>query len=185
MDKARVDLCQRSAATIPIPSARAQFLHAAKALVAADDNQALTQNIVNALRASIMDFEASLAASDPEPLKASALSNVGDGSDALYQTAFDAFQSTAGSFSLQLNAAITAALRSAAMKDAPWLPIGTAAKDGTVCLVNDTTGTTRWCAAKWLDDEQWQGWIYDDELLNDSNPVGPQPTVWLPAAKAH
>jgi len=81
MDKARVDLCQRSAATLPMHSARAQFLHAAKALVAADDNQALTQNIVNVLRASIMDFEASLAASDPEPLKTSALSNVGDGSD--------------------------------------------------------------------------------------------------------
>lgn len=35
-----------------------------------------------------------------------------------------------------------------------------------------------------LEGEEWSGWIYDDEILNDSRPLGPQPTHWLdvPAA---
>lgn len=57
-------------------------------------------------------------------------------------------------------------------------PIGTAPQDGRVILVNDTTGSTAWAAAKWISSPEWSGWAYDDELLNDANPLGPQPTFW-------
>lgn len=60
-----------------------------------------------------------------------------------------------------------------------WQPIETAPRDGEIILVNDTTGLTRWCAAKYLEGEEWQGWMYDDEISNDSNPCGPQPTHWI------
>jgi hypothetical protein len=60
-----------------------------------------------------------------------------------------------------------------------WRTIESAPRDGEIILVNDTTGLTRWCAAKWLDGEEWQGWMYDDEISNDSNPCGPQPTHWI------
>jgi len=61
-----------------------------------------------------------------------------------------------------------------------WLPIETAPKNAVV-LVNDTTGNgSEWCAAKHLDGVEWAGWIYDDELLNDHNPTGPEPTHWMP-----
>lgn len=61
-----------------------------------------------------------------------------------------------------------------------WLPISSAPKDGRIVLVNDTNdGATPWAAAKWLEGEEWSGWIYDDEILNDSRPLGPQPTHWL------
>ena len=61
---------------------------------------------------------------------------------------------------------------------ADWLPIETAPKDRTI-LVNDTVLDTPWCAAKWLDGEEWSGWIYDDDLLLDSEPTGPKPTHWF------
>lgn len=66
-----------------------------------------------------------------------------------------------------------------------WLPIEEADKS-KVQLVNDTTGITNWCAAKWLECEGWSGWAYDDEPLSDSNPTGPRPTLFfpLPAAPA-
>lgn len=57
-------------------------------------------------------------------------------------------------------------------------PIATAPQDGRVILVNDTTGSTAWAAAKWISSPEWSGWVYDDELLNDANPLGPQPTFW-------
>lgn len=68
-----------------------------------------------------------------------------------------------------------------------WLPIDTASKDGRVILVNDTNeNAAPWAAAKWLPGDQWSGWVYDDELMNDCQPGGPNPTLWLdvPAAKA-
>jgi len=62
-----------------------------------------------------------------------------------------------------------------------WQPIETAPKDGSVLLVNDTTdGGDLWVAAKWLSAEDWSGWIYDNELVLDSNPKGPEPTHWFP-----
>lgn len=57
-------------------------------------------------------------------------------------------------------------------------PISTAPKDGAVVLVNDTSGNAPWAAAKWVSSPEWSGWVYDDELLNDANPLGPQPTIW-------
>lgn len=60
-----------------------------------------------------------------------------------------------------------------------WQPIETAPKDGRLVFVNDTTEVTRCCFAKWLEGEEWQGWMYDDELHNDCNPTGPEPTLWL------
>lgn len=61
-----------------------------------------------------------------------------------------------------------------------WQPIDTAPKDGSMVLVNDTTpGWTPWAAAYWIDGDEWSGWVYDDENMLDSNPLGPRPTHWL------
>lgn len=62
MSQAAVGADERASGT----PAQDHLLWAAKRLVAADDNQAQTQTIVDALRAAIKDFEASLAAV-PEP----------------------------------------------------------------------------------------------------------------------
>lgn len=62
-----------------------------------------------------------------------------------------------------------------------WLPIETAPKDGTMVLVNDTTpGWTPWVAASYHDGGERPRWVYDDATAADSNPLGPQPTHWLP-----
>lgn len=66
-----------------------------------------------------------------------------------------------------------------------WQKIDAAPQDGTVILVNDSNAPSTlgvaapWVAAKWLSGDEWSGWIYDDELLNDSCPLGPQPKYWL------
>jgi hypothetical protein len=60
-----------------------------------------------------------------------------------------------------------------------WQSIGTAPLDGSVILVNDTNGAAPWAAAKWLSGLEWSGWVYEDELLQDSFPLGPAPTVWI------
>ena len=61
-------------------------------------------------------------------------------------------------------------------------PIDTAPKDRAV-LVNDTAieRDLPWVAAKWLESPEWSGWIYDDEIMSDCRPLGPNPTHWLPA----
>ena len=59
-----------------------------------------------------------------------------------------------------------------------WLPIAEAPKD-TVVLVNDTTGTAPWAAARWCETEEWNGWVYDDEAVADAMPLGPCPTHYL------
>lgn len=62
-----------------------------------------------------------------------------------------------------------------------WLPIATAPKNGDMVLVNDTTpGFTPWVAASWHDGDEWSGWVYDDGDTADNNPLGPNPTHWLP-----
>lgn len=62
-----------------------------------------------------------------------------------------------------------------------WLPISSAPKGRSrPLLVNDTNkDMPPWAAAKWLEGVEWSGWVYDDELLNDAYPLGPQPTHWL------
>jgi hypothetical protein len=60
------------------------------------------------------------------------------------------------------------------------LPIDTAPKDGTVVVVNDTTGLTQWCEAKYIEGEHWSGWAYSEEVCTDTNPGGPVPTRWIP-----
>lgn len=61
-----------------------------------------------------------------------------------------------------------------------WLPIDTAPKDREQALVNDTNpGAAPWAAARWIEVPEWSGWVYDDETLNDSRPLGPQPTHLL------
>lgn len=60
-----------------------------------------------------------------------------------------------------------------------WKPISTAPKDSVV-LVNDTNfDDVPWVAAKYIACAEWSGWVYCDELLNDSCPLGPQPTHWF------
>lgn len=79
---------------------------------------------------------------------------------------------------LRLGAALSAQM--AAQQTIGWVSIDLAPKDGTIVLVNDTTeGGSKWAAAKWLAGEEWAGWVYDDEMLNDSAPLGPCPTLWL------
>lgn len=61
-----------------------------------------------------------------------------------------------------------------------WQPIETAPKDGTIVLVNDTTEScTPWVAASYLNGDEWDGWVYDDAISQDANPLGPQPTHWI------
>lgn len=64
-----------------------------------------------------------------------------------------------------------------------WQKIESAKKDGSIILVDDANAVdgefAPWAAAKWLSGREWSGWVYDDELLNDSNPLGPQPKWWL------
>lgn len=65
-------------------------------------------------------------------------------------------------------------------KPVGWMSIETASKDGRVILVNDTNpDAAPWAAAKWLSMPEWSGWVYDDDLLNDSMPGGPMPTLWF------
>jgi len=59
-----------------------------------------------------------------------------------------------------------------------WEPIETAPID-RIILVNDTTSETPWAAARWVSSDVWSGWIYDDDEMADSNPLGPEPTHWL------
>lgn len=59
-----------------------------------------------------------------------------------------------------------------------WQTIETAPKDREI-LVNDTTGYANWASAHWIENSCYEGWAYTDELANDSNPLGPQPTQWF------
>lgn len=65
-----------------------------------------------------------------------------------------------------------------------WMTIETAPKDGRFILVNDMNGTASCVAAKWLAGEQWSGWVYEDDLLQDNLPLGPSPTHWMPLPAA-
>ena len=58
-----------------------------------------------------------------------------------------------------------------------WKPIEQAPKD-KVILVNDTVSESPWAAAKWLEGEHWSGWVYDDDLMQESYPAGPEPTAF-------
>ena len=65
-----------------------------------------------------------------------------------------------------------------------WVPINEAPHDGSAVLVNDTRdehGISSTVEATYLNGEEWSGWIYTDELLLDSNPLGPEPTHFLRA----
>ena len=68
--------------------------------------------------------------------------------------------------------------------------ISEAPKD-RVILVEDRERTAEdqpcWVAARWIDckpspgNDGWAGWIYDDPLLADADPLGPRPLFWLDA----
>jgi hypothetical protein len=80
-----------------------------------------------------------------------------------------------------VRAALRTALESASRLPDGWQPIETAPRDGTTVLVNDTTpGYTPWVAAMYIESKEWSGWAYDDEATADSNPLGPNPTHWIP-----
>jgi len=58
-----------------------------------------------------------------------------------------------------------------------WQPIEKADKS-EILLVNDSTGfsSAPWVAAKYINHPEWSGWAYEDDILTDGNPLGPQPT---------
>jgi hypothetical protein len=62
-----------------------------------------------------------------------------------------------------------------------WQPIETAPKDGTVVLVNDYEAQegAAYVMAYWQSGSDWSGWAYEDEMLNDAQPLGPSPTHWF------
>ena len=61
-----------------------------------------------------------------------------------------------------------------------WKPIDTAPKDRMV-LVNDTAERTvaPWAVAYWMDAGMWAGWAYAEEIMADTEPLGPMPTHWF------
>ena len=59
-----------------------------------------------------------------------------------------------------------------------WQPIHTAPRVGSV-LVNDVSNGG-WAIACYQAGGGWSGWIYDDMLMNDAFPIGPEPTHWYP-----
>lgn len=84
-------------------------------------------------------------------------------------------------------AKLAIAALSTAAPESGWRPITDAERDGSLFLVNDTTGLfAPYCMAKWLQGEEWAGWVYDDDVCNDSNPLGPQPThcMWIDSIPA-
>ena len=60
-----------------------------------------------------------------------------------------------------------------------WLPIETAPRDGRVILVNEMYAGTSFIAAKWLSSPEYSGWCYDDAMIADELPLGPNPTHWF------
>lgn len=61
-----------------------------------------------------------------------------------------------------------------------WLKIDSAPKDGSAVLVNDTTHTTKWCVANFAISDEGGMWVYNDPFHNDLNPLGPNPSHWMP-----
>ena len=76
--------------------------------------------------------------------------------------------------------ALTIATALEAAREDAWQPIETAPKDGKEIWANDTSGLTSFCVAYWLSGNEWSGWVYEDDLFLDNNPLGPNPTHWRP-----
>lgn len=62
-----------------------------------------------------------------------------------------------------------------AIKESPWRPIETAPEDTEVWAFNGTQGLM-----KLVDIEDWRGWIWVEELMNDVDPSPEIPTHWMP-----
>ena len=63
-----------------------------------------------------------------------------------------------------------------------WMPIETAPKDGRHIWTFDPNDHQ--CVGYWFHCDEWEGWMFADELLADAKPDCLTPTHWMPLPDA-
>lgn len=84
-----------------------------------------------------------------------------------------------------LDPAVSEAAAALVAKDAPWLPMDSAPKDGTpIWAFNGEQGVMKWIEGGTPgEDGHYALWVWQDQVLSDVDPEPDQPTAWraLPA----